>query len=242
MGKKVKRIRKKRRRQDRQFSHQKSGNHQKEEQHTLDKPELIENHKQWDISKFQVDQVKDKLRFHDLNLNDEILHAIADLNFEYCSPIQAAVLPETLKGRDASGQAQTGTGKTIAYLISVFMRLLSQPSHKKRRNGTPRALVLTPTRELAMQVEEEALLLAKYCHLNIMSVIGGIDYNQQQKRLKNELLDVVIATPGRLLDFRRNHVIHLRYVEILVIDEADRMLDMGFIPDVTKIIHYLQSR
>ncbi len=242
MERKVKRVRKKRYRHEDDSISGKSEKRVRSNQPKVNKSESISKDKKWDASTFQVEKVKDKIRFHDLGLDDEVLHAIADLNFEYCSPIQAAVLPETLKGRDCSGQAQTGTGKTIAFLISVFIQLLSCSGNKNRKNGSPRALVLAPTRELAIQVEEEALLLAKYCDLNIMSVIGGIDYHLQQKRLKNELIDIVIATPGRLLDFRRNRVIYLRCVEILVIDEADRMLDMGFIPDVTKIVYYLPSR
>ena len=178
-----------------------------------------------------------RTRFHDFNLPDPLMHAIFDLGFEYCTPIQAEILPSTLSGKDASGRAQTGTGKTAAFLITVIDRLLKQPIETSRPVGKPRVLVLAPTRELVLQITAEARELAKYCPCNIMAVFGGMDYVKQRRQLLAGTIDIVIATPGRLLDFQRRRDIHLGGVEVLIIDEADRMLDMGFIPDVRKIIH-----
>lgn len=191
----------------------------------------------WDDSQFQVSPEEGKTRFHDLDLPNEIMHAIADIEFRYCTPIQADVLRKTLTGRDALGRAQTGTGKTAAFLVTILTNLLRKESQGKRRHGTPRALILAPTRELVLQIVEDAKLLAKYCPLTIVGVLGGIDYEKQQRQLTGQTVDIVVATPGRLLDFQRQKYVHLDKVEILVIDEADRMLDMGFIPDVRRIVY-----
>ncbi|MFO7838815.1 MAG: DEAD/DEAH box helicase [Desulfosalsimonadaceae bacterium] len=175
--------------------------------------------------------------FQDFDLPSELMQAIKDQGFTRCTPIQAEILPSTLAGRDAFGRAQTGTGKTAAFLISIITYLLNNPVRTKRDSGTPRVLIIAPTRELVMQITEEARQLAKYCDCNIISVFGGMDFKQQQKQLTNAPADIVVATPGRLLDFSRRRVLKLKKVEVLVIDEADRMLDMGFIPDVRKIIY-----
>ena len=164
------------------------------------------------------------------------MHAIADLKFEYCTPVQSEVLPKSLKDDDVSAQAQTGTGKTAAFLITMLAHFLRHPITEKRRPGTPRALILAPTRELAMQIEKDARLLARYVRCSIIAIVGGIYYKKQQDRLKHEVIDIVIATPGRLIDFRKQKMVELGSVEILVIDEADRMLDMGFIPAVRYIV------
>ena len=192
---------------------------------------------QWQASEFKVPIAPDKTRFHDFTLPDELMHAINDLGFSYCTPIQAEILPSTLTGRDAFGRAQTGTGKTAAFLISIITRLINNPIQEKRKSGTPRVLIIAPTRELVMQVTEEARQLSKHCDLNIISVFGGMDFKQQQKQLTSRPVDIIVATPGRLLDFSRRRTLFLKKVEVLVIDEADRMLDMGFIPDVRKIIY-----
>jgi ATP-dependent RNA helicase RhlB len=191
----------------------------------------------WDLSQFKVPPAQGKTRFHDFDLPNPLLHAISDLGFEYCTPIQAKILPSSLSGKDASGRAQTGTGKTAAFLITVITRMLNKPIQDKRKPGTPRILVLAPTRELVLQISEEARLLSKYTDLQTISVFGGMDYKKQIKQLSGDPVDIVIATPGRLLDFQRRRDISLKKVEVLIIDEADRMLDMGFIPDVRKIIH-----
>ncbi|MDZ7695534.1 MAG: DEAD/DEAH box helicase [Deltaproteobacteria bacterium] len=177
-----------------------------------------------------------RLRFHDLDLSPVIMRAISDQGFEYCTPIQAEILPKALQGSDTTGQAQTGTGKTAAFLIDIYHRLLNHPVEGKRRPGTPRVLILAPTRELVLQIEKDARLMGKHTQVEIQAIFGGLDYEKQKKRLAGKPIDIVIATPGRLLDFQRQKRLHLNQVEILVIDEADRMLDMGFIPDVRMIV------
>ncbi len=189
----------------------------------------------WDINEFQVEPAEGKTRFHDLNLDDRIMRGIHNLGFQYCSPIQAESLPLTLKGHDLVGKAQTGTGKTAAFLITVLQKLLTtQPA--ERFASEPRALILAPTRELALQIAKDADGLAKFTDLNIVTVLGGVDYDKQKQQLMNEVVDIVVATPGRLLDYLQQKIVYLDQVEMLVIDEADRMLDMGFIPDLKRII------
>ena len=191
----------------------------------------------WDISQFEIPVDKSKVRFHDLDLPPEIMHAIADQGFEYCTPIQAELLPKALLGSDTSGKAQTGTGKTAAFLIDIYTRLLRNPIPGKRVHGAPRVLILAPTRELVLQIEADARDMGKYTDIQTLAVLGGVGYDQQKRALRERPVDIMMATPGRLLDFQRQRLIDLHKVEILVIDEADRMLDMGFIPDVRKIVH-----
>ncbi|MBR9982719.1 MAG: ATP-dependent RNA helicase RhlB [Desulfatitalea sp.] len=190
----------------------------------------------WDPAAYQVAPAEGKVRFHDLDLPEALMHAIADLGFQFCTPIQAEIMPSTLAGRDAAGRAQTGTGKTAAFLITVITRMLRNPLPGKPRKGSPRVLVLGPTRELVMQIADEARQLVQYTPLTVTSVFGGMDFDKQRRQL-TQSTDIVVATPGRLLDFKRQGDLHLDQVETLIIDEADRMLDMGFIPDVRKIIN-----
>ncbi|HKI79041.1 MAG TPA: ATP-dependent RNA helicase RhlB [Ignavibacteriaceae bacterium] len=188
----------------------------------------------WSLSKFDVQPEEGKTRFHDFDLSNKIMHAISDLGFKYSTPIQAELLKDTLKGKDAIGQAQTGTGKTAAFLITIFSKF--QKEAKDNAVGIPRALILAPTRELVLQITSDAKLLGKYLNLKVIAVFGGMDYQKQRQMLNNQVVDIIVATPGRLLDFCSKDDIKLDKVEILVIDEADRMLDMGFIPDVKKIV------
>ena len=190
----------------------------------------------WSPEQFQVQIVEGNTRFHDLGLDPRLLHGIADLGFQYCSPIQAATLPQTLRGHDAIGKAQTGTGKTAAFLITVFNDLLNNPIEDERYVGEPRALVIAPTRELVQQIGADAEDLGKYTGLRVITLIGGMDYQKQLNQLGSGLVDIVVATPGRLLDFQQRKDLYLDQIEILVIDEADRMLDMGFIPQVKRIV------
>jgi ATP-dependent RNA helicase RhlB len=190
----------------------------------------------WDISQFQVPPAEGKTRFQDLDLPDEIMHAVFDLGFQYCTPIQAEIMPSALAGRDATGQAQTGTGKTAAFLISNITNLIRNPIVGKRRPGSPRVLIIVPTRELVLQVTEEARTLSKYHPIGIVSIFGGMDYQKQKRRITERTVDMIVATPGRLLDFYEHGDLRLDKVESLVIDEADRMLDMGFIPQVRRIV------
>ena len=191
----------------------------------------------WNRNDFVVPEKDGHKRFHDLDLPDPVLHAIADSGFSYCTPIQAEILPSTIKGQDAFGRAQTGTGKTAAFLITVLARMLALPRKGKSPHGRPRVLIIAPTRELVMQIADEARLLAKYCPFSIVSVFGGMDYEKQRRQLQGKVVDIIVATPGRLLDFKRRKDLDLSKVEMLIIDEADRMLDMGFIPDVRQIVY-----
>lgn len=190
----------------------------------------------WSVDQFEVSPQEGKSRFHDLDLHPTLMHGIAELGFEYCSPIQAQVLPHTLQGQDAIGKAQTGTGKTAAFLITIFNDLLANPLEGERFLGEPRALVIAPTRELVMQIAADAEDLAKHTGLKTATLIGGMDYQKQLNRLGRDVVDLVVATPGRLLDFTGRRDLFLDHVEVMVLDEADRMLDMGFIPQVKRIV------
>lgn len=190
----------------------------------------------WTPVMFKVPVVEGKRRFHDFGLPDVLLHAIADLGFEYCTPIQAATIPHALQGRDLIGKAQTGTGKTAAFLIGIMTDLLDFPLENERKKGEPRALIIAPTRELALQIAADAEGLGKYTELSVVSLVGGMDYEKQRKALAACPVDILVATPGRLIDFVRSKEVDLFNVEVLVLDEADRMLSMGFIPDVRTII------
>lgn len=189
----------------------------------------------WDPSAFPVEPKDGKTRFQDLKLPVDLLHAIADLNFQYCTPIQAEILPSVLEGKDMAGKAQTGTGKTAAFLLGILTRFITQ-RQEAPKPGTPRALILAPTRELAMQIRDDAEKLSIYTPFHTLAIYGGIDYDKQRRMLEDPV-DIIVATPGRLLDFASQGALNLREVEVLVIDEADRMLDMGFIPDVRKIVY-----
>lgn len=179
-----------------------------------------------------------KTRFHDLNLDTRLLHAIADLGFQYCSEIQARSLPVSLQGHDLIGKAQTGTGKTAAFLITIINDLVNRPIPASARYASePRALILAPTRELAMQIEKDARALTKYLDIKVYTVLGGIDYQKQKDHVRFSVIDILVATPGRLIDFLNSDDLFLDQIDFLVIDEADRMLDMGFIPDVKRILY-----
>jgi ATP-dependent RNA helicase RhlB len=167
--------------------------------------------------------------FEDLGLQDVILEGIRTAGFQKCTPVQAAALPAALAGKDVAVQAQTGTGKTAAFLITVFSRMLAQPSPGP--GPSPRALVIAPTRELVSQIHAEASVLGKYTGFNIVPVFGGIDYLKQRDALSGDV-DMLIGTPGRLIDYLKQKVYSLKKTEFLVIDEADRMFDMGFISDL----------
>ncbi|GAB2506626.1 ATP-dependent RNA helicase RhlB [Microbulbifer agarilyticus] len=192
--------------------------------------------KPWTLDEFQVPEQEGKVRFHDLDLPLPLMHAIADLGFQYASPIQGQSLPHTLNGHDLVGKAQTGTGKTAAFLVTVIDDLLKHPFDGERYAGEARALIIAPTRELVMQIADDAKNLCKYTDLEIHTLVGGMDYEKQQRALNERLVDILVATPGRLLDFVNKRDCYLDQTEILVIDEADRMLDMGFIPDVRRIV------
>ncbi|MBT8149102.1 MAG: ATP-dependent RNA helicase RhlB [Gammaproteobacteria bacterium] len=196
----------------------------------------------WSLEQFQVEPAAGRTRFHDLDLPLPLMRAIADLGFEYCSPIQAEVLPHTLDGYDAVGKAQTGTGKTAAFLLAAMHELLVNPVEGERFLAEPRVVVLAPTRELVMQIGKDAIDLAKYTGLQVHTLVGGMDYGKQLERIRRKVVDIVAATPGRLIDFITRGDISLEHVEVLVLDEADRMLDMGFIPQVRRIVRATPQR
>ncbi len=190
----------------------------------------------WSPAEFIVAQEEGKKRFLDFDLPDQLLHAIQDIGFEYCTPIQAETIKPALAGKDIIGKAQTGTGKTAAFLVGIITDLIDYPLTEPQRQGEPRALIIAPTRELALQIADDAELLTKYTDLRVISLVGGMDYDKQRKQIKGGNTDILVATPGRLIDFVRSKDVDLYNVEVLVLDEADRMLSMGFIPDVRTII------
>lgn len=196
----------------------------------------------WKLEDFVVEPQEGKTRFHDFKLSPELMHAIQDLGFPYCTPIQAQVLGYTLAGKDAIGRAQTGTGKTAAFLISIITQLLQTPPPKERYMGEPRALIIAPTRELVVQIAKDAADLTKYTGLNVMTFVGGMDFDKQLKHLEARHCDILVATPGRLLDFNQRGDVHLDMVEVMVLDEADRMLDMGFAEDVQRLVDECPNR
>ncbi len=200
-------------------------------------PEII-----WTLDQFPVPEVEGKIRFHDLGLELSLMHAIADLKFEYCSPIQAQSLPNTLKGLDLLGKAQTGTGKTAAFLVAIIDDFLKNPVNEQRYAGEARALIIAPTRELVMQIADDARALTKYTDLTVHTLVGGMDYDKQKRKIQDQLIDILVATPGRLLDFASSKDVYLDQVEVMVLDEADRMLDMGFIPQVRRIVRLTPHR
>ncbi|NNF51228.1 MAG: DEAD/DEAH box helicase [Gammaproteobacteria bacterium] len=175
--------------------------------------------------------------FNTLALVEPVARGIAEMGFEKCTPIQASTLPLALAGEDVAGQAQTGTGKTAAFLVAVFNRLLKEPASAQRRARDPRALILAPTRELAVQIHKDAEAIGQFTGINLGLAYGGKDYEKQRQILEDGV-DVLIATPGRMIDYFKQRVFSLDAIEVLVIDEADRMFDLGFIKD----IRYLMRR
>ena len=176
-------------------------------------------------------------RFSDFSLAPELLKSLDEANFEFCTPIQAEVLPHTLINKDVAGQAQTGTGKTGAFLVSIFQYLLENPLEKPFKN-TVRCLCLAPTRELAIQIAKDAEILGKHTGLNVALVYGGASYDGQKRQFEKPV-DILIGTPGRAIDFWKQHVYSLKQAQGLILDEADRMFDMGFIKDIRYLLRKL---
>ncbi|MDH5594989.1 MAG: ATP-dependent RNA helicase RhlB [Gammaproteobacteria bacterium] len=164
--------------------------------------------------------------FSSFPLNPKLLQGIEKSGFSNCTPIQAQTLPLIMQGQDVAGQAQTGTGKTAAFLLGVMQKLVSTES-----SGQPRALILAPTRELAVQIHKDALALGEFTDLKFGVVYGGAGYDTQRKMLE-EGVDILIGTPGRLIDYLKQKVYSLKYIQAVVLDEADRMFDLGFIKDI----------
>jgi ATP-dependent RNA helicase RhlB len=178
-----------------------------------------------------------ELKFSELELASELHKGIADAGFTYCTPIQSKTLPIALAGRDVAGQAQTGTGKTAAYLIALYQYLLTHEPLESREPG-PRALILAPTRELAVQIHSDATLLGAHLPFKLGLAFGGTDYEKQKRHLADGV-DLLIGTPGRLIDFFKQGVFHLRCAQVTVLDEADRMFDLGFLRDIRYILRRL---
>ncbi len=178
-----------------------------------------------------------EISYASLHLPEPLFRGIADAGFERCTPIQAGTLPRALAGLDVAGQAQTGTGKTAAFLVAMFAQLLRNPAPADRPLTSPRGFILAPTRELAIQIHRDAELLGQYTGLNLGLAFGGVDYEKQRRQLEAGV-DILIGTPGRIIDYYKQHVFDLKHVQVLVLDEADRMFDLGFIAD----IRYLMRR
>jgi ATP-dependent RNA helicase RhlB len=177
------------------------------------------------------------MNFSELDVPYEVKQGIEHTGFTICTPVQEAVIPRALRGEDVAAQAQTGTGKTAAFLISLFSRMIRNPAVDL--GDSPQALIIAPTRELADQIYHEAIRLGKFTGFRLLAVYGGIDYQKQMDTLKNGV-DVLVGTPGRLIDYFKQHVYSLKKTRYLVIDEADRMFDMGFIDDLRFIIKKMQ--
>ncbi|MEK6587795.1 MAG: DEAD/DEAH box helicase [Chloroflexota bacterium] len=176
------------------------------------------------------------MSFTDFHLNDTLMRAVRERGFEDPTPVQQHAIPAALLGRDVVGTAQTGTGKTVAYLLPSMQSLLNGASPKH-----PRMLVLAPTRELAIQIADEAQGLSRYTRIRVVAIFGGAGIQDQATRLRRGV-DLVVATPGRLLDHMQRGNVRFEALKILVLDEADRMLDMGFLPDITKILRQMPAR
>lgn len=177
-----------------------------------------------------------KTTYSSFNLPESIMQGLDEAGFEYCTPIQAESLPITLAGKDLAGEAQTGTGKTAAFLIALFHQLLTKPASDERKKNQVRAFIIAPTRELAIQIHKDAKLLGQYTGLNLGLAYGGTDYQKQRDQLESGV-DILIGTPGRIIDFFKQGVFKLNAVEVVVMDEADRMFDLGFIDDIRYLLN-----
>ncbi|MET0046256.1 MAG: ATP-dependent RNA helicase RhlB [Sedimenticola sp.] len=174
-------------------------------------------------------------RFDSFDLDERLMQGVEEAGFSNCTPIQAETLPVALKGQDVAGQAQTGTGKTAAFLLATFQHLISNPADEHRKPNQPRALMLAPTRELAVQIHKDAEVLGKHLDMRLGLVYGGTGYEQQRKQLE-EGVDILIGTPGRLIDYFKQHIYNLKQAQVVVLDEADRMFDLGFIKDIRYLL------
>ncbi|PJK09048.1 ATP-dependent RNA helicase RhlB [Lysobacteraceae bacterium NML95-0200] len=180
--------------------------------------------------------------FSTLDLHPALLAGLEKAGFTRCTPIQAMTLPVALAGRDVAGQAQTGTGKTLAFLVAAINRLLSRPALAEKNPEDPRALILAPTRELAIQIHKDAMKFASDLGLKFALIYGGVDYDKQRAQLQSGV-DIIIATPGRLIDYVKQHkVVSLHACEICILDEADRMFDLGFIKDLRFLLRRMPAR
>ena len=181
------------------------------------------------------DHVLTNVRFDTLDLEPSLMKGLADAGFESCTPIQAGALPRALAGTDVEGQAQTGTGKTAAFLLATMNLLLRKPPAQGGKDGDPRAVILAPTRELAVQIHADAEILGRHTGLRIGVVFGGTGYDSQRQMLQRGV-DILIGTPGRMIDYFKQNIFSLKRVQVTVLDEADRMFDLGFIRDIRYLL------
>ena len=175
--------------------------------------------------------------FKNLELSSLLLKGLGDAGFTHCSPIQEKTLPLSLRGKDIAGQAQTGTGKTAAFLLATFQHLINDESEQVKN---PRALILAPTRELAIQIHKDALLLSKHLNLNLALIYGGTSYKAQLQKIRSNV-DIIIGTPGRIIDFYKQKAFTLDNIQVSVLDEADRMFDLGFIKDIRFLLRRMPA-
>lgn len=175
------------------------------------------------------------ITFSDLDIPAVLMQGIEEAGFLKCTPVQAETLPLALQGRDVAGQAQTGTGKTAAFLIAVYKHLLTHTADAKRKPSQPRALVLAPTRELAIQIHTDALVLGRHTGLKPVLAYGGTGYDTQREEIAAGV-DILVGTPGRLIDYHKQHIYDLKKIIAVVLDEADRMFDLGFIKDIRYLL------
>jgi len=178
--------------------------------------------------------------FSELDLEPTLQRGIVDAGFSRCTPIQAKTLPLALQGIDVEGQAQTGTGKTAAFLLAVMNRLLRIEPFPNYRDTDPRAIILAPTRELAIQIHKDALLLGGHTDFRIGVVYGGIGY-EKQREMVSAGLDILIGTPGRIIDYYKQRLFGLKNIQVVVLDEADRMFDLGFIRDIRYLLRRMPA-
>ncbi|MBE9515355.1 MAG: ATP-dependent RNA helicase RhlB [Proteobacteria bacterium] len=177
-------------------------------------------------------------QFSDFTLPEAIAKGIEAAGFTHCTPIQAETLPLVLKGQDVAGQAQTGTGKSAAFLIATLNTLLTKPAVEGRKKTQPRALILAPTRELAIQIHKDAVELAQFTDLRLVLAYGGTGYDSQRQALLDGV-DILIGTPGRIIDYFKQGVFDLKAIQVMVMDEADRMFDLGFIKDIRYLLNHM---
>jgi ATP-dependent RNA helicase RhlB len=175
-------------------------------------------------------------RFKDFDIKPELIKGLDEAGFEFCTPIQEQSIPISLTGKDVAGEAQTGTGKTAAFMVACINYLLTNPAHEKHQKNQPRALILAPTRELAIQIHKDALLIGKYTGLKLGLAYGGTDYDKQRNILQDGV-DILIGTPGRTIDFFKQKVFNLKTCDVVILDEADRMFDLGFIDDMRYLLN-----
>jgi len=174
-------------------------------------------------------------RFKDFDIDPRLIKGLNEAGYEFCTPIQAQSIPILLTGKDVAGEAQTGTGKTAAFMVACMNHLLNNPAHEKHQKNQPRTLILAPTRELAIQIHKDAAAIGKYTDLKLGLSYGGTDYDKQ-RRILEEGVDILIGTPGRTIDYFKQKVFNLKACDVVVLDEADRMFDLGFIDDMRYLL------